>query len=295
MPHATRSRRLWASAALVALGVIATACPPPEGGGGTGTTTTTTAPTTETLSDVAFEWTVSEEANTGAFNGQCNFLSAGKSDGLAGTYAATNGDAAVLKLNAASAFVPISNYATRCLDKDGVAVTATGARRLGQKVRFTGGNGTYNPANGATTVQWTGTFTVNFYGTLVPFWIVNPKLVVNANGTGQLTATVGGYSSDMSDPDNRALLADVPNTVVATFSGIANDDVETFNATPAYAGVVYNSPNTPQNRVVAGWGSWPVSFVTFQEQTGLGAYWYTSGSSADVRKPPAVFSFDLNR
>lgn len=292
-----RLRRRWAGAALaLGLSAVATACPPVDGGGGTGTTTTTTAaPGVETLHDVTFEWAVSEEANTGAFNGQCNFLSAGRSDGLAGTYAATNGDATVLKLNAAGVHVPVSDYATRCKDRNGVPVTATGSNRLGQKVRFTGGDGTYNPSNGATTVQWTGTFTINFYGTLVPFWIVDPKLVINANGTGQITATLGGYSSDISDPDNRELLADVPNVVVANFSGVANDDVETFTATPVYAGVVYNSPNTPQNRVIPGWGSWPVSFAAFQEQTGLGAYWYTSGSSADARKAPAPFAFDLNR
>lgn len=295
--RSARLRRSFAGAGLaLALSAVATACPPVDGGGGTGSTTSTTAPSgVETLNNVAFEWTVSEEANTGAFNGQCNFISAGKSDGSAADYAATNGDATVLKLNAANAYVPISDYATRCKDRNGVTVTATGPYRLGQKVRFTGGDGTYNPANGATTVQWTGTFTINFYGTLVPFWIVNPKLVVNANGTGQITATLGGYASDISDPNNRELLPDTANVVVANFSGIANDDVETFTATPAYAGVVYNSPNTPQNRVIAGWGSWPVSFASFQEQTGLGAYWYTSGSSADARKAPAPFAFDLNR
>jgi hypothetical protein len=249
------------------------------------------APTSVT--GATFEWRVSDETNAASFNGQCNFWSAGRSDGTSGTYAATNGNATVLKLNAANGYDPIATYATRCLDRAGVAVNTvngSGARRLGQKVRFTGGTGTVDPATGASVIQWTGTFSINFYGTLVPFWIENPKLTVDATGAGRITATVGGYAADQSDPETRVLLADRPNVVVATLAGVAGANSTGFTATPVYAGVTYDADpvwgQSPQNRVTAGWGSWPVPFADFQMQTGLGAYWYTSGGQADVRKPP---------
>ena len=81
--------------------------------------------------------------------------------------------------------------------KDGAGnnVTATNANYLGQKVRYTGGTGTVNTTTGAATIQWSGTFTVNFYGPLVPFWITDPKLTVTPNGSATLTARMGGFAS----------------------------------------------------------------------------------------------------
>src|SRR5262245_46526261 len=91
-----------AAVALVASAAVAACTPPPTGGGGT-------PEPSESITAATFEWTVSEEANTGAFNGQCNFMSAGKSDGLVGTYTGTNGNATVQKLNASNAYVTVSN------------------------------------------------------------------------------------------------------------------------------------------------------------------------------------------
>ena len=246
-----------------------------------------------TITGATLEWTVSDEANAASFNGQCNFMSAGKSDGSASTYTATDGNATVLKLNASDEYVPISSYASRCLDKTGAPVnflSGAAARRLGQKVRFTGGTGTLDPATGAATIQWTGSFSINFYGTLVPFWMTDPKLVVDASGNGQITATMGGYASDMANPELRVPLPETPNVVIATLSGVDGDNTTGFTTTPVFSGVEYDvdpeSGQPPQNRVNPGWGAWPESFVDFQMQTGLGSYWYSSGSSVDVRKPP---------
>ena len=75
----------------------------------------------------------------------------------------------------------------------------------GQKVRFIGGTGTVNTSTGASTIQWTGTFTINFYGSYTPFWIKNPKLEINASGQGSLTALVGGIKSDHTAPLCRSL------------------------------------------------------------------------------------------
>jgi hypothetical protein len=250
-----------------------------------------------TVSNATFEWTVSDETNAAAFNGQCNFWSGGESDGTAATYGATGGNATVLKLNASDVHVPVSDYNTRCLDKTGQPVnflSGASARRAGQKVRFTGGTGTLNPATGVSTIQWTGTFSINFYGTLVPFYIKDPKLTMSAGGTGTITATMGGYASDINEPDVRVPLTPQSNVVIATLSGVSSANTTGFTTTPVYSGVEYDvdpeSGQAPQNRVNPGWGSWPTSFVDFQMQTGLGSYWYSSGGSIDVRKPPQALT-----
>jgi hypothetical protein len=63
--------------------------------------------------------------------------------------------------------------------------------------------------------------------------------------------------------------------------------VNGFVTTPVYEGVVVDALESPQIRVLPGWGSWPVSHVRAMERLGLGSFWYTSGGSADRRKPPA--------
>jgi hypothetical protein len=241
----------------------------------------------ESVTDATFEWTVNEESNTGAFNGQCNFMSGGQSDGYAATYRATGGNATVLKLNAAGTHVPVSDYATRCKDRNGTTVTAGGTARLGQKVVFTKGTGTVDPATGAASISWTGTFSINYYGTLTPFWFSDPTLTVGADGKGVVTATIGGYSSSIENPEVRELIDPIPGVVIANLSGVESDNRTGLVATPAYTGVAYDSAEAPQIRAFPGWGSWPVSFVQAMERLGLGPYWYTSGGAADVRKAPA--------
>ena len=179
---------------------------------------------------------MSEESNTGAFNGQCNFMSVGQSDGYVGTYVATNGNATVLKLNAAGEYAPISDYATRCKDRFGVTVSASGSARLGQKVRFANGTGSADPVSGEVSIQWTGTFSVNYYGTLTPFWIIDPELVVGADGTGSVTATLGGWASDMNNPDVQVPATPRPGVVIATLSGVDSKNSAGFVSTPVFSG-----------------------------------------------------------
>lgn len=241
----------------------------------------------EAVTDATFEWTVNDESNTGAFNGQCNFMSGGQSDGYAATYRSTGGNATVLKLDAAGAYAPVSDYATRCKDRSGTTVTAGGTARLGQKVRFTGGTGTIDADTGAATISWTGTFSINYYGTLTPFWISDPTLTVGADGRGAVTATIGGYSSSIDNPDVRELIDPIPNVTIATLAGVDSANRTGFAATPTYTGVAYDNAEAPQIRSFPGWGSWPVSFVQAMERLGLGPYWYTSGGAADTRKAPA--------
>jgi hypothetical protein len=246
------------------------------------------------VTGATLEWSVNDEANAGAFNGDCNYLSAGESDGTAATYRATDRDVTILKRNAAGVYAPVTDHSTRCLDANGVKVAATGSSRLDQRVLYTNGTGTLDPETGEASIQWRGTFTLNFYGSLIPFWITDPQLVVDAAGRGQLVATLGGFASDIDNPLVRAPLDPVPGIVVATFSGVDLRSGGSVTVTPDYAGVTYESTETPQLRIPGtAWGSWPASFVDFHVLSGLSGYWYTTGGLADVRKPPAPITFGL--
>lgn len=279
-------RPLLVAVALATVAALGAACTPPPS-------------ETRTVSDATLEWTISREADNGAFApGQVNYWSAGRSDSTEATYVATDGDVTILKKNASGTYVPIGSesavsWANRNRDGAGNVVTATNSFHLGQKVRISNGTGTVDSATGEATIEWDGTFTVNFYGQYVPFWLSDLKLTVDASGKGTLTATLGGYASDMSDPDVRVALPDTPNVVVAEIPnvwGSGTKETGFTNAPTAYvgtavevpAGLVPQLPKDAANS--AFWGSWPQSFVDFQQATGLGAYWYTSGGAADPKK-----------
>lgn len=312
----TLTRRSLAAATLAALAIVAAACfpePPPP----TTTTTTSEVPgTVVSVDDAVLEWAISNETNNAAFNGQHNYWSAGQSDSTEATYVATNGNATVLKKNSSGDYVPIGSesavsWTNRGKDGNGVNVTVFSANFLGQKVRYSDGTGTVDTTSGEATISWDGTFTINFYGSLVPFWITDPVLDVDASGNGTLSATVGGYASDISNPDERTPLDDVEDVVIAELPDVwATGSLSTgFSAAPTdYLGnaVTVEAPNTPQAAMApcpcppgneSYWGGWPQDFVDFQSQTGLGSYWYTSGlASTDAQKPqqPVSVSFTLD-
>lgn len=303
-------RRSAAVALVAAVAAVAAACAPMPGGPPPSTTTTTTAPgTVRTVSDAVLEWTVSDEANNGSFApGQVNYWSAGESDSTQATYVATDGDATVLKKNAAGTYVPIDSepsvsWANRNRNGDGTVVTATNAALLDQLVRYENGTGTVDTATGEATISWDGTFTVNFYGQFVPFWFIDPTLEVAADGSGTLTATMGGFASDIGDPSTRTPLPETPGVVVAEFADVyASGDLNTgFTSPTSYLGrsvtTLPGAPQLPQTPANAAfWGSWPQSFVDFQNDTGLGPFWYTSGGLVDPKKPsqPVDVSWTLD-
>ena len=297
------TRRRTMAAGLLAVAALAVAACAPE----PSTPTPTTAPsgTTKTVSNATFEWTISKEANNAAFApGQVNYWSAGKSDSTQATYVPTNGNATVLKKNAAGTYVPIGsetavNWANKGKDGAGNTVTATNAFFLGQKIRYTNGTGTVNTATGAATIQWTGTFTVNFYGTYTPFWIIDPKLTVDPGGAARITATVGGIASDMDDPTIKVTVPDTPNIVLAEFADVYSGGNATsgWTSPTKYLGTVITPPAGQSPQVGgANAGSWPQSFVNFHGTTGTGSYWYSSGGSVDANKPqdPVSVGYTLN-
>src|SRR5699024_4373374 len=104
-----------------------------------------------------------------------------------------------------------------------------------QVVRLTGGAGSI-AADGTAVVAWPGTFSVNFYGGLVPFTVKNLKLVVAPDGTGTLKGDLSGYGASQSNPEDRAPVAPVADVTIATFAGARVDaDGATTSIVPGYA------------------------------------------------------------
>ncbi|MEI2698968.1 MAG: hypothetical protein V9E94_11700 [Microthrixaceae bacterium] len=95
------------AAVVVALGM---------GAGGFGADNAEAAP--QQLTGATLEWSVNDESNTGAFNGQCNFMSAGESDGTSTTYRSTDANATVLKATSTGGHTPVADYSSRCRGRE---------------------------------------------------------------------------------------------------------------------------------------------------------------------------------
>lgn len=237
------------------------------------------------LEDVSLEWTGSAEMQKVPFSGGSNFFSAGTSDGEEATYDAFADNAAVYQVSS-TGVETLAGWATRA---DHVS---NGGEQL---VRLYGGDARIEP-DGSTIVQWDGSWSVNFYGGLVPFTLSDPELVVEADGTGALSAEMSGCESSQVNPNECTPFAPVPDVTVATFSGAEIDPAGTVEIAPDYGGVEVDVPVpfVQQNRTAAGWGAWPQSFVDFQVKTGLSSHWYSSGGAFDPDKPPSPFAVDFS-
>jgi len=246
-----------------------------------------------TITDASFTWGLSNEAGGGAFFGGCNFLSAGTAGDTGssrvwteadGFYKQSEGNVSVVKPNASGALVPTS-WATKCQTPAGTPVTAASATSLTKNaVVFENGTGTV-AADGSTEIEWDGSFTVAFYGGLTYWSASDPVLELDGSGNGQLTATASGYGTDMNDQTKWVPVA--PQTIVLADISNASADDDGFTVTPDYLGVAVTTEATPQTTTGAAWGSFPQSFVDFQNLTGQSSYWYSSGGSRDAAKPAA--------
>lgn len=241
---------------------------------------TVALPKAQALVGVQLEWTGSQELQGKAPNGGPNFFSAGTSDGTQATYASATTGVRIVQVAGGGAEQPAS-WETRAQH------LASGGRQL---VRLVDGTGAIEP-DGSARVAWSGSFSVNMYGGLIPFTIADPVLRVDPDGRGSLTATLSGYASSQSNPSERVPLTPVTGVTVATFADARVDPAGPYTITPDYAGVQAQIPagRTQQDRVGAGWGAWPQSFVDFQLRTGLGSYWYSSGGAADPLKAALPF------
>ncbi|MFD1825588.1 MULTISPECIES: Ig-like domain repeat protein [Mumia] len=277
-----RFRRLVAATAATALaaGTLALAAGPAHA-----------AP--KLIDDATFTWALSNEAGGGAYDGSCNFLSAGEAGSTGSSrpwtetdsfYQTTAGNVSIVKPNAAGDEVA-PTWATKCLDRTGAPVIAANPASTSEnKVVITDGEGTVDPAAGTATIQWDGAFTVAFYAGRTYWTATDPKLTVATDGTGTVTATASGYAADMDDPTQWTA---VPSRTV-TLATLAGVDVTAsgIDITPTYRGVSVTTPAgaAAQTTTGASWGSFPQSFVDFHGLTGQSSYWYSTGSQRDIAK-----------
>lgn len=250
----------------------------------------------QNVSGVELSWGLNAETGAGAYNGSCNFLSAGTAGNTGssrawteadGFYKSTDGNVSVLKNGPTS--TPIAaTWANKCQTGAGTPVSPSGTAALsGNKVVFADGTGTVDPATGTATISWTGSFTSVFYGGLTYWSAANPVLTVKADGTATLKATASGYGADQGD-------ATVWNPIPAAEITLANltgvvVDADGFTVVPEYLGVTAPA-GVSQVTTGANWGAFPADFLSFQAATGTQPYWYSSGGGADPRKVTAPVS-----
>jgi len=282
-------RRRWgrplaaAAAAALALGGVAAAAP------------ATAAETT--IDDAVFRWGISAEANAAAYApGTYNLLSAGivsatsSSDLVtAANWKQSEGDVSILKLQSDGSYAD-ATFAGLRTNAAGTTISTANGLSSGHVVNITNGTGTVDPAAGTAEIQWTGTFTSAFYSGMTRAWITDPHLSVAADGTGTVTATLGGYQTSMDDLALFESITPVEDVVIATLTGVEVTPTG-FTVTPDYLGrTVDVGDGTPQVTTGANFGSFPQSFVDFQVLTGQSSYWYSSGGAADARKPATALS-----
>lgn len=250
-----------------------------------------------TTSDASLSWTLSEETGGGAYNGSCNFLTAGTVGDAKSSHGWSDEEGKAW-YKASDGAVSLSrtygtpSWDTRCTGPDGKKVSPFKGSSTNTAVTFSRGTGTIDAAAGTADVTWKGSATVVFYGGLTYWSFSDPHLVIGKDGTGTLTATASGYGADMNDTSKWTTLK--PTTVtMATFHD-AKVTAKGFTATPDYAGVKVEVPGDtaqPQVRTNPGWGAFPQSFVDFQVLTGQSSYWYSSGGNSDPKKVATPISF----
>lgn len=238
-------------------------------------------PAAGTISGATLEWSGSQELQKAPPFGGSSYFSAGVSDGTEKTYRATAGNVSVLQADGEKRTA--ASWATRAAHVDSDPSTR-------QLVTLGGGRGRV-AKDGSATISWSGAWTVNFYGGLVPFTLRDPVLTVDDKGAGRLTADLSGYGSSQENPGEKTPVAPVEDVVVATYRDVEVDP-DGFVVEPDYAGVQVDVPEgaSAQLRRGESWGSWPQPFVDFHARTGLTSYWYSSGGAADPDKPPAPFT-----
>jgi hypothetical protein len=256
-----------------------------------------------TISDAELRWELNKESTAGAFApGTWNLFSAGRlgnpgqggqtlssadqgatwGNGAAAGWRSTDGNVTIDDLQADGSWAPTTWQGTRT-NATGATVNTSGTTS-DNVVSIAHGTGTLDPATDSGTIAWDGDFTVVYYSGMSYFHVSDPRLTLT-NGTGTVTATLGGYASSMDDtsvwnalPETTVTLADVTDVDV-TDAGLT--------VTPRYLGVKVTPPAGSSDQVTSGSsaGSFPQSFVDFQGKVGTASYWYSSGGAADVRKP----------
>lgn len=262
------------------------------------------APQPIAVDNAVFRWGLNRESTGGAYFGGCNFLSAGiagdagnsriwkREDGF---YRPSEGAVRVERPTADGAAVTVPTWDERCLSPGGATVNGktTNAPDSSTQtvVRIEDGVGEIDPERNTAEIAWSGSFTVAYYGGMTYWSATDPKLVVAANGTGTVTATLSGFGAEMDNPDVWSVL---PARVVtlATLSGVRVTDAG-FTVSPDYLGVSVDAAGrnpqadrTTQN--ASWWGSFPQDFNDYHLLTGQSSYWYTTDGGANSIQPRKV-------
>lgn len=257
----------------------------------TGTSTpTATAGTAVEVDDAVLRWGINNESNNRAYAPQTfNFFSAGRvpDPGRGGTtlrerdWRAEAGSVQVQKW---------TGSAWRRATWSGLSTDSSG-QPLGSPVAgtfsnhnlvFGDGTGTVDVAAGTAQLTWRGDATVLYYSGMSLFYVSDPTLTV-ADGSGRLTATLGGFASSVDDPDawepvpaEEVTLAVLPEVSLRG---------QGFSADPAYRGVAAPA-GLPQVTAGEDWGAFPPSFVRYLDRLGAAAFWFSSGALTDSFKVP---------
>lgn len=247
------------------------------------------------VSGLALSWSINPESGAGAYSGGCNFLSAGvagdtgvsrqwqEADGL---YSASDGNVSISK-PAADGSAQTPTWSTKCQDRQGDNVTATNGKVTENRVTIANGAGTVSADGRAAQLDWSGAFTVVFYGGMT-YWSVEDISLTMTGGAGALTGTATGFESSMEDPSLWSKI-EPTRVTLATFTD-GSLDTTGGSISPQFGGVEVVSARGTQNREKDGWGSFPQDFIDFQDRTGQAQYWFTSGGAADGRKVAAPFT-----
>lgn len=247
------------------------------------------------VSGAQLRWGLNNESNNRAFApGTHNFFSAGvvPDPGKGGTtlaeqnWRAESGNVRIEKQEADGSYAP-ATWAGLSTAPDGTPIaSATSGRFSNHQVVVSGGTGSVDPTTGFAEITWQGAFTVLYYSGMSFFTVTDPTLTVTPERA-QLTATLGGFASDMEDqtrwtpmPPTRVVLADLPRAEV----DLTSDDG--FASTPAYLGVGWQVPPGESAQVDGPWkGAFPSSFLDFLSSAGTAGYWYSTGGATDAYKP----------
>lgn len=245
-----------------------------------------------------FSWSVNPESGASAYAGGCNFLSAGVAGDAGssrvwteqdGFYRTADGPVSITK-PAADGTWATPTWASKCQDRTGAAVSVAKGSVTENRVTIANGAGEISADARDARLNWSGGFTVVFYGGMT-YWSVEDVALSMSGGNGALTATATGYEASMDDPGVWSRIDRVPVTL-ATFSG-ASLTRTGGTISPDFAGVEVSSTRGEQNRDRAGWGSFPQDFIAFQDRTGQAQYWFTTGGAADPRKTAAAVTIGV--
>lgn len=258
-------------------------------------------PTSRTVADAQFAWSMSKQTNAMSHNaGAINFMSAGVANpGRGGAilrerhWKANEGNVTVEKLFSDSQWRTARWNLLRTVDEKTLDPKTGELQEIGlygpysnHRVRVVRGAGSYDPVTEDADLRWSGTWTVIYYGGNTIFTLTDPQVVVR-EGRGELVATVGGWLSDRTDPRVWEP-APAKRVTLATLSDV--DVTETgLTVRPDYEGVEVVGVEK-QLRSGAGWGAFHQDFISLLGPMGTDQFWYSTGLQSDFTKLPEPIS-----